>query len=225
MGPAQDFVRLIFRNPRIFRQRDACNLYEILIPTLGSVTSGLGQGRNARAEGGRQPAFPAGEPRGCGGGEASRGVRSRLISGDRLPPRSSYALQGRAPSHHLWPRNVFPSHITPFHRRFGRYSISGNTAAHLQAALNNQAAWRRGSVPEERCFSKLSRLSTEFFFFFPLPPSPPGSVQPLLHGFSPLKSAFCFQAFKENECHTWRQFSPRLHLSFPLKSTVLHRGK
>lgn len=129
--------------------------------------------------GGRQPAFPAGEPRGCRVGEASRRVRCRLISGDRLPPRSSYALQGRAPSHHLWPRNVSPSHVTPFHRRFRRYSISGNTAAHLHAALNNRAAWRRESVPEERCFSKLSHLSTAFlfcffFFFFPFAAFSPG---------------------------------------------------
>lgn len=116
--------------------------------------------------GGRQPAFPAGEHRGCRGGQ-SRSVRARLISWDRLPLRSFYALQGRAPSHHLWPRNVSPSHITPFHRRFRRYSISGNTAAHLHAALNNRwAAWRRESVPEERCFSKLSHLGTGFFFSF-----------------------------------------------------------
>lgn len=165
----------------------------------------------------RQPGVPAGEP----SGPAVCAPGSSQWTGF-LPPRSSFALQGRAPSHHLWSRNVSPSHITPFHRRFGRYSISANTAAHLHAALNNGAAWRREWVPEERCFSKLSHLSIEFFFFS-LPLSPPGSVQPLSNGFSPLKSAFCFQAFKENECHTWRQFSPRLHPSFPLKSAGLHR--
>lgn len=167
MGDRQRTRTFLFlKSVHFSAARHLRNLCGILVPTLGSVTCDLRKGRNARGEvGGRQPSVPAGSPRGCRGGEASRGVRCRLISGDRLPPRSSYALQGRAPSHHLWPRNVSPSHITPFHRRFRRYSISGNTAAHLHAALNNPAAWRRESVPEERCFSKLSHLSTGFLFF------------------------------------------------------------
>lgn len=40
-----------------------------------------------------------------------------------------------------------------------------------------------------------------------------------------LKSAFCSQAFKENECHARSQFSPRLHPSFPLKSAGVRGGK
>lgn len=163
-------ARVSFPKTLIFQQRDACTLCDlcgILIPPFGSVTSDPRKGRNVRAEGGGSRGS-RGRARGCRTGKPPAVRAPRLISGDRLPPRSPEALQGRAPSHHLWPRNVSPSHITPFHRRFRRYSISGNTAAHLHAALNNRAAWRRESVPEERCFSKPSHLSTRFFltFFF-----------------------------------------------------------
>lgn len=40
-----------------------------------------------------------------------------------------------------------------------------------------------------------------------------------------LKSAFCSQAFKENECHARSQCSPRLHPSFSLKSAGVRKGK
>lgn len=140
----------------------------ILAPALGLEfgSSGKGgmRGRRGRKAGGcRDRGFPP----------PQRGVSDRFLSRDKFFPRGTLTdLRGRAPSHHLWPRNVSPSHVTPFHRRFRRYSISGNTAAHLRAALNNRAAWPREAVPEERCFSKLSHLSTGFFsfFFFSFPP-------------------------------------------------------
>lgn len=125
-----------------------------------------GKRRNAREKEGEEGS-PSSSQEGAETGDSPpprRGVSDRFISRDKVFPRGTLTdLRGRAPSHHLWPRNVSPSHVTPFHRRFRRYSISGNTAAHLRAALNNRAAWRREAVPEERCFSKLSHLSTGFF--------------------------------------------------------------
>lgn len=149
-----------------FQQRDACSrcdLCGILILPLGSVSTEIRKGRGMRGRRRRQPRSPRGAP-GC------RAVTPPPCA-PPLPPGSPQgteclqeprARRGRAPSHHLWPRNVSPSHLTPFHRRFRRYSISGNTAAHLRAALNNRAACRRGELPEERCFSKLSLFSARF---------------------------------------------------------------
>lgn len=201
--PSRSHTHISFPNAFFFfffQQRDACSrcdLCGILILPLGSVSAELKKGqRNARAEE-AAAALPAENP----------GVPSVNTPAVCAPPPGSpqgteclqepRARRGRAPSHHLWPRNVSPSHLTPFHRRFRRYSISGNTAAHLRSALDNRAACRRGALPEERCFSKLSLLSARFKKMKKnsLPPSPQGPVQTFLKCFLFADVSFLLASF------------------------------
>jgi len=176
-----------------------------------------------------------------GGGEAARPPsppetpreppavcpRPRLVPRDRLPPRSCYALRGE-PLRTAAGRETSPHHTRhPLTAGLGA-APSLETQRHICTQLSITGLSGKGNhSPKKGAFQSCLTSAQDFFspFFSPLPPSPPGPVQPLLNGYSPLKSACCLQAFKENECHTWRRLSPGLHLPFPLKSDGLRRGK